>query len=154
MTRRKSAAEYIAGQVEVKEPRKKPVRHEDILHKKVAVWLRAVIGREGKTTPNGILWHSTENRAKRSLREGASNRSRGCVAGFPLDIDFYYNMRAFKIELKSETGKVSDSQKISIPEYRAAGVPVSICYSVEDVRIALRQWNIPTEEITASGIPF
>lgn len=128
-------------------PRKKPVRHEDKLHTDVAKWLTAAIGHPGEASATlGVMWLSLETRAKRSLREGAANKARGCVAGVP-DIEIVqYPGRCFKIELKSAKGVVSDQQRKLHKEYRILGIPVAVCRSIDDVRAALLGWGVPTRE--------
>lgn len=132
--------------------RRPSARKEDKLDKLQADWLKAVLGRPGKTNADGVLWHACETRAKRSVWEGARNKARGCVAGFPLDKMFMYRGRLFKFENKEpgrrnhKNGGLSDDQVISVAEYRAAGIPVVVGYSVEDLRDALGLWGIPTRE--------
>jgi hypothetical protein len=127
--------------------RAKSKRPEDELHKQVAKLMTATIARPGVCSPLGVIWYSVEVRAKRSLREGAANKSRGCIAGCP-DIDIYYAGRAFKIELKAPKGKLSDGQEQLHIELARAKVPVLEARSLEDVDLVLDTWAIPRRKVT------
>jgi len=123
-------------------PRKKPERKEDKLHEQVAKLLTAVIAKPGVASADHVLWYSVETRARRSMREGAANKKRGCIRGVP-DIDIYYGGRAYKIELKAPGGVVSDAQDELHIQLELAGVSNAIARSIDDVLHSLAFWRIP-----------
>jgi len=149
MSHIKSLAETIAEFRETplteKKPRAKRVprkRPEDDFHKQVAKLLSVVIAKPGVCSPQGVIWYSVETRAKRSLREGANNKARGCVKGCP-DIDIYYAGFAYKIELKAVKGRLSDGQEELHIELARAKVPVLEARTLEAVAKVLDTWSIP-----------
>jgi hypothetical protein len=144
---RQSLSEYISvfqnsPPPAAKKPRAKSKRPEDKLHTAVAKYLSAVIARPGVCSDLGVIWMSIETRGKRSMREGAANKSRGCIAGCP-DIDLYFAGRAFKIELKAEKGELSPAQRALHVELARARVPVLEARSVEAIAAVLDTWGIP-----------
>lgn len=76
------------------------------------------------------------------IRAGARMKKQGRKAGIP-DNCVIWNGIAHFIELKSRNGKASPAQKIVIPALEAAGAPVVIAYSLEEVMDALAAWGIP-----------
>lgn len=66
----------------------------------------------------------------------------GLKPGFP-DILAFYARRCVGIELKTARGVLSDDQKFMFPLIAAAGIPIHICRSVEDVIAALRSEGFP-----------
>ena len=76
------------------------------------------------------------------IRAGARMKKQGRKAGIP-DNCVVWDGRCFFIELKSRNGKPSPAQKVVIPALEAAGAPVVIAYSLEEVMDALAAWGIP-----------
>ena len=60
-------------------------------------------------------------------------KSLGTKAGFP-DIQILYNEKVLFIELKSLTGKLTDSQKALFQQIESNGFPVHIIRTFEDFR--------------------
>ena len=128
-------------------PRKKPDRKEDKLHEQVAKLLTAIIAKPGVASADHVLWYSVETRARRSMREGAANKKRGCIRGVP-DIDVYFGGRAYKIELKAPDGVLSDDQRELHLQLEMAGVSSSVARSIEDVLRSLAFWRIPHRRVS------
>jgi len=74
---------------------------------------------------------------------GAFLKRMGLVPGVP-DVLIVYQGRAYWIELKSDSGQLSKTQKDTIAALNTAGSHVMICHSVEEVSYALSLWKIPT----------
>ena len=89
--------------------------------------------------PNQSQFHGKE---LRRVLAGARFKAQGRKAGVP-DNCVIYAGRAHFIELKSRKGVASPAQKIVIPALEAAGTPVVIAYSLEEVMDALAAWGIP-----------
>jgi hypothetical protein len=117
------------------------------LHKAVAKYLTAAIARPGDCNDFGACWFSIEGRGKRSLREGAANKSRGVISGVP-DIALYHAGKAFFIELKAEKGVVSSDQRQFHHVLAKAGIPVLIARDIESVAQVLDTWSIPHRRST------
>lgn len=69
-------------------------------------------------------------------------KKQGRKAGIP-DNCVIWNGKAHFVELKSRNGRTSPAQKVVIPALEAAGAPVVIAYSLEEVMDALAAWGIP-----------
>jgi hypothetical protein len=118
----------------------KRMRLEDKLQINVVEFLRLVLD------PKRYLVIAIRNEGKRSLAEGARARRMGLVPGMP-DLQIIGpGGLVWSLELKTETGVISEEQK-SIHAWCAAnGVPYAVCRSLDDVRVALRTWRIETRE--------
>lgn len=96
----------------------------------------------------GAFWFHVPNqgqfteRSVRTIRAGARFKKQGLKAGVP-DNCVIWNGKAHFVELKSKTGTASKAQKVVIPALEAAGSPVVIAYSLEEVMDALAAWGIP-----------
>ncbi|MDF7673518.1 VRR-NUC domain-containing protein [Acetobacteraceae bacterium ESL0709] len=119
---------------------------EDDLHKAVASLLTVIIAEQGKLSPLGVWWCSIEHRNAKSAREGARRKRRGVIAGIP-DIMIGYDHRSFWIELKTDKGTLSTTQKCFHAVLRASGHVVDVCRSLEDVRACLEANRIPVQRI-------
>jgi hypothetical protein len=84
-----------------------------------------------------------ELRNAKGIAEGARRKARGCIAGLP-DIWIAHQGRVRCIELKAMSGRLSDSQKWLHPKLEAAGIPVAVCRSLDEVLEHLADWQIPT----------
>jgi hypothetical protein len=119
-------------------PFSKPKQPEDALHRDVARYLARVLTDE-------TVWFHPPNGGGRSKREGAKFKAQGVKAGVA-DIVLVYQGRHFEIELKSATGKQSESQEAWQAALERAGGKYVVSKSVEDVKMALRDFGIPTRE--------
>lgn len=89
--------------------------------------------------PNQSQFHGKD---LRRVLAGERFKKQGRKAGVP-DNCVIWNGKAHFVELKSKTGKASPAQKVVIPALEAAGSPVVIAYSLEEVIDALATWGIP-----------
>lgn len=80
--------------------------------------------------------------SRRTAIAGARFKKQGLKAGVP-DNCVIWDGKAHFVELKSRNGRPSPAQKIVIPALQAAGSPVVIAYSLEEVMDALTAWGIP-----------
>lgn len=98
--------------------------------------------------PKGEAWwcHIPNQGSFASTRQvlsaGARFKRQGLKAGAPDNL-IVWGGRSHFIELKSKTGRLSDPQKIVIPEIESAGAPVAVARTLEEVAAALTAWGIP-----------
>ena len=90
------------------------------------------------------------NGAKMGAQQLWAMRAAGMIAGIP-DRCFLRDGRAYFIEVKRPKGRLSESQSAMFPKIEAAGCPVAVCRSVEDVEAALLEWGFP---IKTRMLPF
>lgn len=107
---------------------------EDALHK--SIWQQLL-----RLLPDDATAQSFENR-QNGPREGARRKARGCLPGWP-DLGIVWNSRTYYIELKTPTGRLSPAQMQRHAELRAAGAPVAVCRSLEDVVFFLERHDVP-----------
>jgi len=119
-------------------PFSKPKQPEDALHRDVARYLARVLTDE-------TVWFHPPNGGGRSKREGAKFKAQGVKAGVA-DIVLVHDGRHFEIELKAATGRQSPNQKAWQKALEKAGGKYLVSKSVEDVRLALREFGISTRE--------
>ena len=79
----------------------------------------------------GVLTRATAGRLK-----GA-----GLKQGIP-DLLFFHQGRCYCIELKAWRGSLSAVQKEMHAKLAAAGIPVKVCNSLDDVMSAMDEWGI------------
>jgi hypothetical protein len=91
---------------------------------------------------------SIRNEGKRSAREGALAKAMGLEPGITDLVIIGPLGASWWIEMKTESGKLSDEQAEIRAWMAANGVPHALCRSIDDVRVALAAWNIPTREAT------
>ena len=83
-----------------------------------------------------------------AMRPGAAGRLKACglKEGMP-DILVFHDRRTFGIELKTEKGIVSPAQLSTFNLLEAAGIPVKIARSVDDVACFLLERCIPMRKV-------
>lgn len=93
------------------------------------------------------------NGGTRNRLEAIKLKRTGTTAGIP-DLEILHRGRALFVELKTERGKVSESQRHIIPRIERAGCPVAICRSLDDVKAFLAEQGVPlrTERATTERI--
>lgn len=111
---------------------------EDRLHK--AIWCQLQ-----RLLPDGAVAQSFENRQNGAI-EGRRRKERGCLPGWP-DMGIVWNTRTYYIELKTAAGKLSEAQKERHAQLRAAGAPVAVCRSLEDVLYFLETHDVPLKGV-------
>ena len=94
--------------------------------------------------PEALVFH-VPNQGLRSLTTGKKFKLLGMRAGVP-DLVMIHRGVCFFIEIKSPKGVVSPAQKDFCEAAGRAGAGWVVARCVEDVRNALRLWNIPTRE--------
>jgi hypothetical protein len=92
--------------------------------------------------PDACWWCHVPNGGHRHMLVGASLKRQGTRAGTPDNLIIWQG-RAYWIELKSRTGTLRASQKTTIPDIEAAGSPVAVARTLEDIAAALTAWGIP-----------
>ena len=108
-------------------------RPEDALQEAVHAYLSAVLQHNA--------YHTFVDKAgRRSALQGAMLQRRGVKSGIP-DCLIWRNGIGYGIELKTSTGRLTDSQEREHPKMRAAGVDVVVCRSVADVAATLERWG-------------
>lgn len=107
---------------------------EEALHRSVADFLRVAL-------PPGAF--ATAVQAGGSSKAiNAKRKGLGVVAGVP-DFLIWFEGDCIGIELKAADGRVSPAQAATFAQLRAAGVPVEICRSLDEVQVALNIFGIP-----------
>jgi hypothetical protein len=90
----------------------------------------------------GIFFFSIPNEHYNiSHRQLMTLKKMGLVSGMP-DLCILHGGRVYFLEVKNETGTLSDNQKNIHAILSDKGYPVSIVRSVENVESALRLWGI------------
>ena len=115
---------------------------EEKFHRDVAGYLDLAL-------PDGC-WYTTIGHGGGGEFRGIRLKAAGMKAGVP-DILLISNSIALFIELKSNTGVLSDTQKETIPAIEKAGGRVKVCRTLEDVETALLAWNIQPKVRLTSG---
>ena len=111
-------------------------RPEEALHRQVAAFLRL-------TLADGAWFCHPANGGARTPAEAGILKAMGVRAGTP-DLLIVHAGRAIWIELKAQRGTVSAQQAGTMADLRAAGCPVYVCRSLDDVIAALHEAEVPT----------
>src|SRR5262245_22648959 len=113
-----------------------PARHrpEQLIHKAVAAHLMA------RAYPEVVFLHPA-NGGARSAIEGAIFKSLGVVPGAP-DLLLWHAGKAYAIELKSESGRVSETQAAMLKRLTNAGVATAVCYGIDQAIACLEGWQL------------
>lgn len=112
---------------------------EESLQIRVAHYLDLVL-------PKNAWWFHTPNGGKRHIAVAAKLKAQGAKSGVP-DCTIIYQGRAYFIELKTETGRLSQTQKEVGGRLAECGACFAVCRSLNDVQMTLNQWNIPTKGV-------
>ena len=100
--------------------------------------------------PPTVEWTALDLANAPSLRAAQIRRARGAKPGWP-DLLIAYGGRVHGIELKTDSGRLTDSQTVMFPRLERAGIPIAICRSIAEVEIALRSWGIPLRATTLTA---
>jgi hypothetical protein len=92
--------------------------------------------------PTDAWWSHFPNGGHRHMLVGASLKRQGTQAGAPDNLIIWQG-KAHWVELKSRYGTLRASQQTTIPAIEAAGSPVAVARTLEDVEAALTAWGIP-----------
>ena len=83
----------------------------------------------------GLLWH-VPNGGSRNKAEGAKLKAMGVVSGV-FDLHFYYKHQLYVIEMKSDTGKLSEAQKDWGGKVWKQGAMIFECRDLETFKIII-----------------
>ena len=118
-------------------------RPEEAIHRAIVTYLRFVL-------PSGFLIMHPRNGGK-SLAENARAKAMGTVRGWPdLEIhgrDAEDRPRCWFLEVKAPKAYAEPHQRDVHDRLFDIGWSVAVVRSVEDTRLALKAWNVPTKEV-------
>jgi hypothetical protein len=95
-----------------------------------------------RTLPGDCFYFACPNGGWRSPIEAAILKGQGVKAGVP-DLIFAYQGKMFALEMKSEVGRLSLSQRGVHDRLRNAGVRVEVARSFHEAIERLREFGIP-----------
>ena len=114
---------------------------EGPVHRSCVQYLRTVL-------PGAIIHHSPNEGVrggKSGMLDGAKRKAMGQVAGYP-DIIVHYRGWTMGFEVKAEGGRMEPSQTAMQAQFSEQGIPYAVVRSIEDVREALADWQVPNTE--------
>lgn len=112
---------------------------EAALQRQIVTYLKLVL-------PRGWLVHHVANKP-RSRVQGAIEKGMGARAGWP-DLQIFGPGFVGFLEVKTSKGRLSPKQTEIHHLLRALGFRVEVVRSATDVANVLRDWGIPTREVT------
>lgn len=102
--------------------------------------------------PKTFLAIHCANEGRRSWAQGKRLKAQGMTAGVPdwliMGSQPHYTRGpdsvalTWAIELKARRGSLSPAQKAFHKRLEAAGVPVCVCRSLDDIEAQLKQWGV------------
>jgi hypothetical protein len=107
------------------------VQHEDILHKACVQWFGLQYGMRNDIFINHCPNENPKGDKFKMIRYNAKMKSMGRMTGFP-DLEIGYKGKVLFIELKSESGRLSDNQKSAHQNIINAGFEVIVIRSLEE----------------------
>lgn len=113
---------------------------EDKIQAAVIAYLRLV-------APN-MIWAAVPNGGLRTKAEAAKFKWTGVLAGFPDIIGIDQFGLCYLMEIKTEDGVLSESQKEFNAKADGLKIPRAIVRSIDDARAALKRWRIATKDST------
>lgn len=90
---------------------------------------------------DGLVAIHVPNGGYRKPFEAAVLKGLGVTAGVP-DVLIWHDGQSFAMELKSEGGTVSDSQRDILNRMSAAGVNCAICFGLNNAVRCLEAWKL------------
>ena len=102
----------------------------------------------GSVAPECLIF-AVPNGGLRSKSEAALFKWTGVVAGIPDLIVLVPGGRALFLEVKTETGVVSDVQRQMMMTMQSLGFQTAVVRSIEDTTKAFAAWGISTREAPA-----
>lgn len=100
--------------------------------------------------PN-VAWCAIPNGGYRRRKEAQIMKGLGTVPGAPDLALWYPHGRALCLEIKTDDGRVSESQFFFHAKLEWCGVPIEVCRSLDDVIEACRRHGVPLRADIASG---
>jgi hypothetical protein len=119
-------------------PRRRNSNAEARIQAAIVEWVRLVAP--------GVLIFAVPNGGLRSKAEAARLKWTGVLAGVPDLVMIAPGGRAFFLETKTATGRLSDEQRDIMAVLGKLGAPFMTVTSIEDVRRAFDLWGIETRE--------
>lgn len=89
----------------------------------------------------GLVWFHPPNGGRRGPIEGARFKRMGVKAGVA-DLILLHNGNAFALELKTETGRISDAQYEFLANFRAAGGYAWASQGLDSAIKILESWGL------------
>ena len=111
---------------------------ESVIQTAIVEWLNVVL-------PKGYRCFAIPNGARRTASGRAANAVAGLTPGVP-DLAIIGRGHIWFVEVKGPRGIVSDAQEEFLAWCATTGTPYCIARSVDDVRVALMNWNVQTLE--------
>jgi VRR-NUC domain len=99
-----------------------------------------------RTVAPDVLIYAVPNGGYRSKVEAARLKWRGVVAGIPDLAIVASGGRAFFLECKTATGRLSEAQRDIMSRLGHLGAPFMTVTGIDDVRRAFAGWGIETRE--------
>jgi hypothetical protein len=107
---------------------------EQQIQKSVFAHLRA------RAVPGALFWHPFSGGFRRP-KEAAIYKGLGAIAGLP-DVMVLHAGQLYAIELKTETGRPTETQLRVIDAIRAAGGHAVVCRGLDRTIACLEAWGI------------
>jgi hypothetical protein len=102
---------------------------------------RAVVAHLNARGVPGVVFLHPANGGARSRIEGAIFKSLGVAAGAP-DLLLWHQGRAYALELKAESGRVSESQADMLERLSNAGVATAVATGIDEAVATLESWQL------------
>lgn len=107
---------------------------EDQIHKAVLSYLDMCC------TRSLIYWH-TPNGGSRNIIEAAKLKAMGTRPGIP-DVFILCEGHLYGLEIKTTTGRPSDTQKVTLNLLRVNGATTAVVYGLDDALRQLTEWGL------------
>jgi hypothetical protein len=98
----------------------------------------AVADHLSKRGASGAVWWHTPNGGERNRLDAALFKRQGVKAGIP-DILVFYRSKLYALELKADSGVVSDNQKEMLSALAREGAETGVAYGLNEALAWLEQ---------------
>jgi hypothetical protein len=102
---------------------------------------RVLFAHLNRRAARGVVYWHTPNGGKRQISEAAKFKRLGVRPGMP-DVMLLRGGELFALELKTDTGRLSDDQRATLQSLTAAGATVATAYGLDHALKLLEQWGI------------
>lgn len=99
--------------------------------------------------PHDAIVFAVPNGGSRNVIEVVNMKRQGLTPGIP-DLLIVYRGKVFGLELKSQSGAMTDSQKTMFPKLRTAGMRIEIARSHSEAIQHIRDMAIPLRTIESN----
>jgi hypothetical protein len=107
---------------------------EQQIQKAIFAHLRA------RAVPGAFFWHPFSGGFRRP-KEAAIYKGLGAIAGLP-DVMVLHASRLYAIELKTETGRPTETQLCVLDAIRRAGGHAVVCHGLDRALACLEAWQL------------